>query len=273
MKYEYKLLNYIHDTLRNESVNVGILFYSSDAKIVRFGIRPDLGALRAIFPDFNQKYLKKYLENIRNSFEEYQVRYSTQLPLQSEVEQYSVKLLPPDASSIQWGKRGSGFDEDLEAIYEYLMTRFVCSKSTEKAGQARSDNSVWSTFRKELQQRQMLDWFKPMQLDLEGFRAEIPYAYQNGALHCLKPLSLDMTNEDMILEKVYKTKGWHDAIEESNPDKAFKFYFLVGRPSKEELLPSYENACALLRRDKHAVLITEEEAIQLPSIIQRSSSH
>lgn len=272
MKYEYKLLNYIHDTLRNESVNVGILFYSPEAKMVRFGIRPDLGALKAIFPDFSQKHLKKYLDNICKSIEEYQTLYRTQLPIHSEIDEYSIKLLPHDASSVQWGKQGSGYADDLNEIYEYLMDRFVCSKKLEKSNH-RSDGSVWATFRKELQQRQMLDWFKPMHINLEGFSAEIPYAYQNGSLHCLKPISLDMASEDMILEKVYKTKGWHDAIEENNPDKEFKFYFLVGRPNKEELISSYENACALLRRDKHAILITEEEATQLPSLIQNASHH
>jgi hypothetical protein len=280
MKYEYQLLYYVHDTLRQESINVAILFNSPDEKIIRFGIRSELRNLKSIFLDFEPAHLANYLKGLKGSFEEYQSQYPDAYPSYGGLEKFALEVLPFDESSIQWGRKGSGITENSSETFERLMDRFVLQQSvSEKAAahtlQTRSDYAVWGTFKKELKQRNMLNWFKPTEIMVSGFKEEIKYSYQNGALHCLRPISLDIASAENMLEKIYRTKGWHEAIIENNPNKEFRFYYLLGKPQRVDLLASFNDAYKILSRDTNAVLITEDRAAELPNIItkQVSSSH
>lgn len=274
MKYEYRLLAYIHDTVRKERVNVAILFHSPDAKMVRFGARGELRTLKAVFPDLVVPDLRSYLQNIQKTFDLYHKRYSGELPIHPDINKFCLQILPEDASSMQWIGTGSGITDDLDATFERLLHKLVTQKTGSGSEANRPDAAVWSVFSRELKKRNMLDLFKPIELNISGFKEEIKYTYQNGALHCLKPISLDLSNSENMLDKVYKTRGWHETIQQSNPDRALRFYYLIGKPLRADLIESYNNACELLKRDDSAIVITEDHADELPRHLESAvSSH
>jgi hypothetical protein len=240
---------------------------------VRFGIREDLRSLKSIFPDICVSDLRAYLKNIEKTFERYNKQYSSELPIHPDINKFCFEVLREDASSIQWGNFGSGVTKDFDVTFNRLFSQLVTQRSS-NVESSRSDSAVWSVFSKELKKRNMLQWFQPTKLNLSGFQEELKHTYQNGALHCLKPISFDLTNEENILDKVYKTKGWHETLIENNSDKPLRFYYLVGKPLKPELAAPYMNACKLLEKDTYAILVTEEQADQLPSLINKAvNSH
>lgn len=80
MKYGYIILKYIHDVLREEALNVGVLMYSPDEKFIAFKAREDLSELKKMFPDFEAAKLKPYLRQLEKIFKEKNRVISALLP-------------------------------------------------------------------------------------------------------------------------------------------------------------------------------------------------
>jgi len=270
MKYEYRLLSYIHDTLRQESVNVGILFYSADFSFVKFGCRDHLTQLKNIFIGFDQSFLKESLFQLEKQISDYFESANKELNLHFSPDQFAQTLLPFDASALQWGRKGSGITDNLPEAFERLLNRYVLQATTSHSRRTRSDEQVWSTFSHELKQRNLLEKIKSITVKVAGINEELKHTYLNGAVHCLKPLSFDLT-VDGLQDKVYKTSGWHDAIVKSNKDKKFQFYYLIGKPIEEDTAKTFKEIFELLKKEDTEIIL-EDDADKLPDILQRKAA-
>jgi hypothetical protein len=273
MRYEYKLLSYIHDTLRQECVNVGIIFYAEDVRYIEFGFRSDLKSMKAIFQDFKPDNLKRHLSNLRAIVDDFAAQYAKGLPFQRDIEEFLNDLVPNSAGSLVWGRKGSGISENLNDDFQRVFEKFVEQPVDKKAQRpSRPDEAVLRTFKAELKKRDMFELFQPKTIELApGLSTELEYTYKNGSLHCLQPVSLDVGTEAGMRDKVLRIKGLYNSILESHSQERFRFYFLVGKPQDFALQNTFESVYQLLRQEKFSTVLTEDRAADLPDIINKNA--
>jgi DUF3037 family protein len=255
--YTYCVLRYVHDTTSSEYVNVGVVLYAPEARYLSAQCRQTYGRLSKVFPGVNSEHFKSLMRYIQARLEEQGERVASELPLTrpSNVLEFAHAILPRDDSSLQWSPAGSGRTDDPAAALERLFDRMVSRYDERPATPVRDDEDVWRHFKRNLEERRVLQHFQPKRIAVQDDELEFQYAWKNGVWHCLEPLSFDLTASESIREKAHRWLGQLASLREA-ADR-FKVYLLVGAPQQEQLQPAFINALSILGKipgDKEIVL-------------------
>src|SRR5690606_21023022 len=110
----------------------------------------------------------------------------------------------------------------LEALFERMVNGYE-----EKDPRAtRSDEQVWSVYKRGLETRHLLKHLKEKRIAVKDDEVEFRYAYKNGIWHCLEPVSLDLAQADSIRDKAHKWLGHISSVQDAS--ESFKVYLLLG---------------------------------------------
>ena len=262
--YTYTVLRYVHDVTSGEFVNVGVALHAPQAHYLSAICRPTLGRLSKVFPGMNAAHFKALMRHIQNSFEAQGERLSSELPLTSSsgVLEIAQSVLPKDDSSLQWSPAGSGRTDDPAQALEKLFNRMVMRYEERQASNSRTDDDVWRHFKRDLEERQILQHFQPKIISVQDDEIEFQHSWKNGKWHCLEPISFDMAAADSIRDKAHRWLGQLASVKDAVDP--FKVYLLVGAPQQENLQPAFQSAMSILRKipgDKEIVL--ENDALGL----------
>lgn len=268
--YTYCTLRYVHDVVSGEFVNVGVVLYAPQARYLSALCRTTYGRLSKVFPGMQGEHFKSLMRYIQGRLEEHGARIVDELPLHSlsSVVEFAQAVLPRDDSSLQWSLPGSGRTEDPSKTLEQLFDRMVMRFEERPATSARSDEDVWRNFKRNLEERRVLQHFQPKKIAVQDDEVEFQYAWKNGKWHCLEPLSFDLAGSESIRDKAHRWLGQMASLKDA-PEQ-FKVYLLVGGPQQDELRPAFANAMSILGKipgDKEIVL--EKDAPQLAAWIEK----
>jgi len=266
--YTYCVLRYVHDPTSGEFVNVGVVLYAPEARYLSALCRTTYSRLNKTFPGMNAEHFKSLMRYIQARLEEQGERVSGELPLArpSNVLEFAQAILPRDDSSLQWSQAGSGRTDDPSRALEQLFDRMVLRYEERQAATVRSDEDVWRHFRRNLEERQVLEHFQPRKIEVQDDEFEFQHAWKNGIWHCLEPLSFDLAGADSIREKAHRWLGQMASLQGSADQ--FKVYLLVGAPQHEELRPAFSNAISILRKiPGEKEIISEQDAPALAARI------
>lgn len=266
--YSYSVLRYIHDVTSGEFVNVGVVLYAPKARYLSAICRTTYGRLNKVFPGMNAEHFKSLMRHIQNSFEVQGERLSSELPLTSPsgVLEIAQSVLPKDDSSLQWSPAGSGRTDNPAQALEKLFDRMVMRYEERQASSSRTDDDVWRHFKRDLEERQILQRFQPKTISVQDDEVEFQHSWKNGKWHCLEPISFDLAAAESIKEKAHRWFGQLASIQGAADQ--FKVYLLVGAPQQENLQPAFQRAMSMLRRlpgEKEIVL--ERDASDLAARI------
>jgi hypothetical protein len=92
-----------------------------------------------------------------------------------------------------------------------------------------------------------------------GNEFKFDYAWQNGTLNLVKPISFDLKEPKSIADKAYKNVGQFFDLENEAIEKNLRYDLIVGRPTSKSLLKEYDHALNLLSKIKHSSVIEEDE--------------
>ncbi len=132
----------------------------------------------------------------------------------------------------------------------------------------RTEDDVWRHFKRNLESRQLLQYFEPAKIAVRDDEIDFQYTWKNGVLHCLEPVSFDLSSPEGIKDKAHRWLGRVTSVANS-PDK-FRMYFLVGQPQDEGLIKAYEDALSILGKiqvDK--AIYREQQADELTELLAR----
>jgi hypothetical protein len=259
--YTYTVLRYVHDTTTGEFVNVGVALYAPEARYASAICRSTYGRLNKVFPGIHAEHFKSLMRHIQARFEELGEQFATQLPLENvhSVIELARNILPADDSALQWSPVGAGRTADPTATLESLFERMVMRYEERSTKERRTEDDVWRHFKRTLEARQLLHYFEPNKVSVKDDEIEFEYAWKNGVLHCLEPVSFDLSSPDSIRDKAHRWLGKVTSVAGS-PEK-FKVYFLVGQPQEEELLGAFDNALSILNKiEVDKVIYREQDA-------------
>ncbi|HEY0722177.1 MAG TPA: DUF3037 domain-containing protein [Gammaproteobacteria bacterium] len=268
--YTYTILRYVHDITTGEFVNVGVAIYAPQARYASALCRPTYGRLNKVFPGINADYFKSLMRHIQARFEEMGEQISSQLALEriESVEDLAHKILPSDDSSLQWSTAGAGKTTNPAETLERLFERMVMRYEDRSVRERRTEDDVWRHFKRDLEARQLLQYFEPSKIAVRDDEIDFQYTWKNGVLHCLEPVSFDLSSPESIRDKAHRWLGRITSV--ANAQEKFRMYFLVGRPQEEELISAYESAISILGKipvDK--VIYSEQQADELGDLLAR----
>ncbi len=260
--YTYTVLRYVHDTTTGEFVNVGVALYAPQMRYASALCRSTYGRLSKVFPGINAEHFKNLMRHIQARFEEFGEQLSSQLPLEpvNTVEEFARRILPADDSALQWAPMGSGRCADPAETLERLFNRMVMRYEDKATRERRTEDDVWRHFKRSLEARQLLQYFEPKSIAVRDDEIEFQHTWKNGVLHCLEPVSFDLSSPDSIKDKAHRWLGRITSI--ANASEKFRLYFLVGQPQDEELAGAFDSALSILRKIPVETTIFREQQVE-----------
>jgi hypothetical protein len=270
LSYTYTVLRYVHDTTTGEFVNVGVALYAPEARYASAVCRSTYGRVNKVFPGINPEHFKSLMRYVQARFEELGEQFATQLPLEpaKTVDELARRILPMDDSALQWAPLGSGRTADpaktLENLFERMVMRFE-----DKAGrERRTEDDVWRHFKRTLEAKQVLQYFEPRKISVQDDEIEFEYTWRNGVLHCLEPVSFDLSSADSIKDKAHRWLGRITSI--AKAEDKFRLYLLVGQPQDEDLRTAFDSALSILGKiPVETAIFREEQGAELSDLLAR----
>ncbi|MHB2016760.1 MAG: DUF3037 domain-containing protein [Candidatus Xenobia bacterium] len=246
--YTYSVLRYVHDVTSGEFVNVGVALYAPQARYLNAMCRPTYGRLSKVFPGVNAEHFKALMRHIQNSFEKRGECLSGELQFSSPsgVIEIARSVLPQDDSSLQWSPSGSGRTDDPAQALVKLFSRMVMRYEERQAPNSRTDDDIWRHFKRDLEERQILQHLQPKTISVQDDEIEFQHSWKNGKWHCLEPISFDLAAADSIKDKAHRWLGQLASVQGASDP--FKVYLLVGAPQQENLKPAFQSAMSILRK-------------------------
>jgi Protein of unknown function (DUF3037) len=269
--YTYIVLRYVHDTTTREFVNVGVALYSPGARYASALCRTTYTRLARVFPGFNGEHFRSLMRYVQARFEELGERLSSAIPEREPktILDFARLVLPPDDSSLQWSEIGSGSTDNPSQALERLFDRMVMRYEDKQGRQRRTEEDVWRHFKRNLEARHLLRYFKPKTIEVQDDELKFEYAWKNGVWHCLEPLSFDLATADSIRDKAHRWLGQITSVAKGSRE-TLRLYFLVGSPQEEMLQDAFANALSILKKiptDNRVYL--EQEADRLTNELAR----
>ncbi len=261
--FSYSLLQYKHSLILGEALNIGILFYFPNEKLLQFSFG-NSHRIKAVYPDFdlslfnslvntfkrklvdssnifiNQELhegLKSYIQNYLSSenssalqFSDPVISKNTFLYNQDTINHYSRQLLPGIIT-----ERPSVIKHNEHFIIkEYIGYVIEKDRNLERKIQRNKEISV------------------------EGMIWKFDVAWEFDSLNLVKPVSFDLTDELTIQSKSAYIHGLLSVLNTYSVSNNCRFDLLFSKPRDRKLFKVYDNAVKIIDSAKSPKRIIEQ---------------
>ena len=261
-QYSFSTLRYIHDIVTGEFINVGVVVFAREARFLGCLCSPRFGRLSKMFLEIDGNHFKQITRYIQDKITEEGDRLVSELdlkPIPNTVSGYTTRILPVDDSSLQFSPEGYGITENpaetLEKLYDRLVEHY-CEKKDQKK---RTEDDVWKSFKKPLEEKHLLLKLIPHQFFAKNYDYEFKHCAKNGRWHIQEPLSFDLVEAASITDKANSWLGRITSLTDGG--EKFKLNLLLGAPQDDSLKSAYVKAQNILHTMKcEHEFIREEDA-------------
>ena len=261
--YSFTILRYVHDVVAAESLNVGVVMYSSAEGGLLAKVQRSTRRLRQTFPDIDPKAFRDMMTSIERGCESLAQELAN-APLfvdrHLDVLKCARRVMPDDDSTLQWSAAGWGLTEDVTGTMDQLFERYVTRHDQTAAPEERrrTDDDIRREFKSKLSELGAKIPFE--QKRIRGSQDEITFetAWKNGSWHAYEPVSLDLADEKRIKDKARRWRGHLSAVKSGSADNV-SLHFLVGGPRDESLHAAFESAKVILSGSPFASALVEED--------------
>ena len=261
MAYQFAVLRYVHDTVAQEFVNVGVALFAPEAGFLEAQCTDSYVRISQMFLKIDGSNFRQILRYIQVQLEALGRRYRDTLPFEEppSLEVLLAEVLPSDDSAFRFSEIGVGFSADpasaLSELFERMVETYASSDSF-----SRTDDEVLRVFKEPLDRMRISPKLKPRVVVSPNFEYKFDMAWKNGKLNLYEPVSLDLVEESSILDKANRWVGRVIALNEST--EKFRLYLLLGEPREERMKPVFKKALNLLKKipgDREFVLESDKE--------------
>lgn len=271
--YQYGLLQYHHSQMLGEVMNIGLIVYFPTHRHLAFLYPEKLIRLRFAYTVIPEKTIKGYFQYFSKRVSEFNGNpelfnsHGIDQSLQAFIEN---EFLPSDSSALQFGNYRTSvlYTEDIEHIKNQLYNLYFSVFQYQEGVAKRIDEShLLSKYRKFLKQYSEDDFSIA-----NDSRFKLDYAVEprpattvkfdvawrsKEALHLVKPVSFDLSRQDVITKKAYQYYGQFSDLEELATEKDYTFDVLLAKPRSRNLFKTYDNAIRLLEKPKRVKLVDQ----------------
>lgn len=274
--YKYCILKYTHSPFLGESINLGLLIFFSNSHKFSFYYSKNLSRIKYIYDNVPERVIKEYIKHIDKKLKSIEI--TNDLFHLLEIEDLDVFLnkyiLPKDGYLLQFNscKKQLQYDFENHFIEETLLNNHFIDDLKLNSNLPK-EPELSEKFFKHIKgldlnaiNRSQKRFYKDYILRNDtGNEFKFDYAWQNGTLNLVKPISFDLKESKSIADKAYRNLGQFIDLENEAEKNNLRYDLILGKPSSKSLFKEYDHAITLLEKIKHASLI-EEDKIQQYSL-------
>jgi len=267
--YKYCILKYKHSPFLGESINIGLLIYYSNNCQFSFHYSKNLSRIKYIYDNVPEKTIKEYIRQIDKKLKSFNINDDLfhKIEIEDLSDFISKYILPKDGTILQFSncKNNLQFDFSNEFIESTLTKKHLIDDIKHNINQPKEPylSQKFYSYLKGLdfdrinsnQKRFFIEYSLKNET---GNEFKFDYAWQNGTLNLVKPISFDLKESKSIAEKAYKNLGQFIDLENEAKERNLRYDLILGRPTSKSLFKEYDHAIALLEKIKYAQLIEEE---------------
>jgi len=268
--YKYCVLKYKHSPFLDESINIGVLIFFSNVGKFSFSYSKNLSRIKFIYNNVPERTIKEYLKQIDKRLERLSLKNDVfhKLEIDDLSSFISKYILPLDGSVLQFSNFKTDYQQDFknDFIEEILLNKYFIEDIKHQFNQPKEpellhqfyDNLRGLDFN--LINKDKKRFFVDYTVTNEnGNEFKFDYAWQNGSLNLVKPISFDLKESKSIAEKAYKNLGQFIDLENEAKNNNLRYDLIIGKPKIKSLFKDYDHAVSLLDKIKYARIIEENE--------------
>ncbi len=261
--YTFSVLQYRHDSWIGEALNIGVLVSAPKLGFLELKVRTASARISQAYPALEASGFRRLVRaleaKVASIGENEKQRSLFDTKLTSDT--VAKRILPDDDSALRWLEQGAGMCRSPKDELDRLFVRYVSRWDADAGRDVRSDEDVYSVFHQKLRAGSVDLTLEEKTIKTHRFGdVRFKHAYQNGRLHVVHPISLDMANADTLFGKASKLVGTLTRLRE-NPEVCP--YVVAGAPTNRSLFRDYESALDLLREANVARTIVDENESQI----------
>jgi len=263
-KFTYVTVQYVHDTLSGEALNVGVVLYSPEARVLAWKLEDKrTHRLSEAFREFQpgahaaaMKDLTSGLYFLREK-ELGQQRPIFEIP-SVDAEGVMRRLWPDRGGRYTFSEASAGAAADLDAALDRLYQRLVVVQAPAVVkDDAEKDEQVWKKVVKPLRERVNLSVLQKQTVATADGPVEVSHVYQNGSLSLFQPLSFDLKDDSSITRKAHTWFGRAHGFARTEHVK--NVLYLLGPPKAPSKMASFERVLEVLRDAKKLQVFTVDD--------------
>ena len=245
--YQFSILRYVHDTVTQEFVNVGVAVYAPEAEFFRARCTESYARISNMFQRIDGQHFRQIAHYIEAQIRERGKQLSSSLSFEQQptLESLLTQVLPADDSAFQFSKPGIGLSADPNQTLVELFQRYVEAYAACES-KARTDDDVWRSFREPLDRAHVTPRLKPHRIIAPDFDYLFTRSWKNEIWHVYEPVSFDLDNKTSILDKANRWLGRAETLMDST--EKFGMYLLLGEPRDETMRQTFHKAKNILNK-------------------------
>ena len=256
---KFTILRYVPDEVREEFINIGLLFHSPEDGEIRFQTTRNYSRVLAFDDEIDISFLKLVIEGIRNDF----TLSTVDGPTLSDLKNWSFldKATSIYVNQLQFSEIKVISSKDIEADFEKLFKTFVYFDSPKN--KRITDYEVRAIMNRVFRDKAVYQKLnKNVKLDIDSQEIELDYAYKtNNKFKIIKTFSFDYSKKRSDMPtSLAKEWSWNfQKIKHKNDGIDFVAFVYLGEQSQRK---SIDIALKILNEVSETVDAKREEEIQ-----------
>ncbi|MFV8337152.1 DUF3037 domain-containing protein [Flavobacterium sp. RSP29] len=269
--YIYSILQYRHSEISGEAINIGALLYWPENNRFIFEYSKNLLRIKIIYDLVSERIIKEYLRTIQqrcNKLSKNDILFWGK-DINLDFEDFINKhIYIKDSSSLQFTEPivSLNYFNDPLIVLNNIINKNYISSEIKKEKKILKEPILLKKYNDILIE---LGINKIHNIDLKfkkdfivknetGNQFKFDYAWQNGSLNLVKPISFDLNDQKTIAEKAYKNFGQFTDLRNEAIENNLRYDLLLAKPQNIDFFKEYDHAIKLLQNLDNVKLILEE---------------
>lgn len=270
--YHYQILRFLPDRVNEEFVNLGVVVFDPQGRLLKSRFIDKAGRVSVFFPDVNARYLSTTLKFLQAEFFDLSNKLSQELPLHNmkDLNDITKSVLPKDDSALVFSETKKGRDVSAEIACNDLYERVVLRNISElDEVELRNDREVWNKVYKAYFERHGISHkLHAHTVKTKNDELQFERAWKNGKWNCFETVSFNLSRPESVKNKVYKWAGKLDELGSSK--EPVSLFLLSVLPDNDELRKFINRKLNNKDFDHSTVkLVTEDDAESLARKFQK----
>jgi hypothetical protein len=234
--FQYQILRYLPDRVSGEFVNLGLVVYLPEEKVLKAKFYTKSNRLHAFFPSVNSRFIIRNIKTIDAYIKKINTDYSKPLFTEATVDLNEItnKILPRDDSALYFTATAKVLDINLDSLLTNLYDRLILKYVHDSDHDTLADKEVWKQYYKiHFDKYKLTEKLHPVTVKTKMDEWNFERTCKNGALHCFESVSFDLLNDESIRRKVYTWAGRVDELRTAK--EPIHLYLLSLLPQNKEL--------------------------------------
>ncbi len=248
----YSILQYRHSLILGELLNIGVLFYLPKKNQLVFE-NGDTTRVKSIYPEIDLHLVNAYIQNINSKVFDYNNRKLLDIKIDNLNELIHSHILHEDASALVFSPTYTTVNKrtnEYQFIKEYSHLLLVGLAAKKEQASKHNEAYISRIYTKYITSRDKKVFdskiIKDKVLNNGTFQLKFDFAWQNGTLNLVKPLSFDLSSAHSILAKSAEYNSYLTWFKDDAKKNNCSFDFLIAEPQKRTLYKPYEEALQLI---------------------------